>query len=57
MTLALLYERRYELDGDEQQLNAAALALKKMHELDPADPRARQILERLLQTRQKRQAE
>jgi tetratricopeptide (TPR) repeat protein len=54
MALALLHERRYELDGDEQQLNAAALTLKKMHELDPADPRARQILGRLLETQRSR---
>jgi tetratricopeptide (TPR) repeat protein len=54
MMLALLHERRYELEGDEQQLNAAALALKKLHELDPGDPRARQIFARLLETQQSR---
>jgi tetratricopeptide (TPR) repeat protein len=54
MMLALLHERRYELEGEERQLNAAALTIKKMHDLEPADPRARQILERLLQTRQSR---
>ncbi len=56
MALALLHERRYQLDGDEQQFNAAVLTLKKMHELQPADPRAKQILGRLLETQQSRQA-
>jgi tetratricopeptide (TPR) repeat protein len=50
MALALLHERRYRLDGDEEQFNAAVLTLKKMHELQPADPRAKQILARLLET-------
>ncbi|HEY3391882.1 MAG TPA: hypothetical protein VGK58_04205, partial [Lacipirellulaceae bacterium] len=54
MALALLHERRYELEGDEQQLSAAALVLKKMHDLEPADPRAKQILARLLATQQSR---
>jgi tetratricopeptide (TPR) repeat protein len=56
MMLALLHERRYVLEDNERQLNAAALALKKMHELEPADPRARQILERLLETRRSRES-
>jgi tetratricopeptide (TPR) repeat protein len=54
MTLALLHERRYELEGDEGQFEAAALTLKKMHELQPADPRTKQILGRLLATQRAR---
>jgi len=50
MALALLQERRFELSGEEAQLNAAVASLKKLHELQPADPRAKQILERLLET-------
>jgi cytochrome c-type biogenesis protein CcmH/NrfG len=56
MALALLHERRYEMEGNEQQLNAAALTLKKMHELDAADPRAKQILTRVFQTQRKWQS-
>jgi tetratricopeptide (TPR) repeat protein len=54
MALALLHERRYQLNGDKQQFNAAVLTLKKMHELEPADPRAKQILSRMLETQQSR---
>jgi tetratricopeptide (TPR) repeat protein len=55
MMLALLHERRYELTGDELQFEAAALTLKKMHDLQPADPRAKQIFGRLLATQKSRQ--
>ncbi len=54
MALALLHERRYQLDGNEEQFNAAVLTLKKMHELQPADPRAKQILGRMLERQQSR---
>jgi tetratricopeptide (TPR) repeat protein len=56
MTLALLHERRYELEGDERQFEAAASTLKKMHELQPADQRTKQILGRLLATQQSRRS-
>jgi tetratricopeptide (TPR) repeat protein len=55
MALALLHERRYELGGDEAQLEAAVNSLKKLHALEPADRRAEQILGRLLETRRAKQ--
>jgi tetratricopeptide (TPR) repeat protein len=54
MALALLHERRYQLDGTDEQFNAAVLTLKKMHELQSADPRAKQILGRMLEMQQSR---
>jgi tetratricopeptide (TPR) repeat protein len=45
MALALLQERR-------QQWEEAVESLNKMRQLNPGDPRTRQIYERLLQTRQ-----
>jgi Flp pilus assembly protein TadD len=51
MALALLQERRYELSGEVAQLDAAVASLKRLHALRPTDPRAEQILERLLETR------
>jgi hypothetical protein len=50
MLLTLLQEKRYEKTGDEKYFNAAVLSLKRMHELDKNDPRAKQIFERLLGT-------
>jgi predicted CXXCH cytochrome family protein len=50
LALALLQERRYELSGDRLRLDAAVASLKTLHELRPADPRAQQILARLLET-------
>jgi predicted CXXCH cytochrome family protein len=55
MALALLLERRYELAGDVALFDDARRTLEKLHELRPADPRARQILQRLLATRAGRQ--
>ncbi len=55
MALALLQERRYERSGDDTQFNAAVDSLKNLHELQPADPRAEQILARLLETRRTKQ--
>jgi hypothetical protein len=57
MALSLLHERRYELSGESAQLDAAVATLKRLHELAPADPRAKQILDRLLETRQARQGD
>jgi Flp pilus assembly protein TadD len=51
MALALLQERRYELSGDALQLEAAVESLKKLHDMQPDDPRAKQILGRLLETK------
>jgi predicted CXXCH cytochrome family protein len=55
MALALLLERRYELSGGDGQFEEAVRALKQLNDLQPADPRARQILTRLLATRAARQ--
>jgi tetratricopeptide (TPR) repeat protein len=55
MALALLHERRYELSSEVAQFDAAVATLKKLDDLQPTDPRARQILLRLLATRNARQ--
>jgi len=55
MALALLLERRYELSGDTALFDDARRTLEKLHNLRPADPRARQIMLRLLATRAARQ--
>jgi predicted CXXCH cytochrome family protein len=55
MALALLLERRYELSGDAALFDDARRTLEKLHNLRAADPRARQILARLLATRGARQ--
>jgi len=52
MALALMQERRYELTGDVEQFIAAAKTLKTMYDLNPEDPRSKQILARLMQTRE-----
>ncbi len=54
MALALLQEKRYMETGDEKQFNATVESIKTMHELSRNDPRAKQILERLLATWHKR---
>jgi cytochrome c-type biogenesis protein CcmH/NrfG len=57
MALALLHEKRYELSGAEEQLRAAAETLKQMNDLQPRDPRTRQIFARLLATQQAKEGE
>jgi tetratricopeptide (TPR) repeat protein len=49
MALALLEEKRYIETGDDKQFNAAVESIKTMHELNRNDPRAKQILERMLE--------
>jgi tetratricopeptide (TPR) repeat protein len=56
MALALLQERRYVVTGDDKQFDAAVLSLKKLQEMNPADPRAKQIAERMMSTRNARQS-
>jgi predicted CXXCH cytochrome family protein len=56
MALALLQERRYELDGDAAQFDAAEKSLDEMAKLRPTDPRSEQIRQRLHATRQAKQA-
>lgn len=53
MTLALLQERRFELEGDEAHFDRAVVTLKKMNELRRDDPQTREILERIMARRQK----
>jgi tetratricopeptide (TPR) repeat protein len=48
MALALLEEKRYTHTNETKYFNAAAETLKTMHDLNKEDPRAKQILERLL---------
>jgi tetratricopeptide (TPR) repeat protein len=49
MALGLLEEKMYTETGEEKQFNAAVESIRKMHELNRDDPRAKAILERLLQ--------
>jgi tetratricopeptide (TPR) repeat protein len=56
MGLALLLERRYELSGNTTFFDDAQRALRKLNDLRPTDPRAKQILLRLLATHAARQS-
>jgi predicted CXXCH cytochrome family protein len=55
MALALVYQRRYEMTGEEVLFNAAAQELKTLHDQQPKDPRAGAILRDLIQMRQTKQ--
>jgi tetratricopeptide (TPR) repeat protein len=55
LALALVHQRRYEMSGDEAQFQAAARELRALHELQPSDPTAANVLRELLQTRQRKQ--
>ena len=57
MALALLHEKRYDLAGEEAQFEAAVAVLKTLHEMQPRDPRAKDILLRLIALRQKKQGQ
>ena len=54
MAVALLHAKRYELTGDEAQFDAAVHSIKALHEMQPRDPRARQIFIDLLGERDKK---
>jgi tetratricopeptide (TPR) repeat protein len=56
MALALLQEKWYERDGDVAQYDAAVQSLDVMDELRPKDPRTEQIRQRLMITRQAKEA-
>jgi len=56
MALALLLEKQYEKTGDEQQFQAAVRSLTKLHDMNRDDPRAKQILIRLQETRKANEA-
>jgi hypothetical protein len=51
MALALLEERRYELDGDPAPYEAAIQSLNKLREIQPDAPQTEQILQRLRSTK------
>jgi len=55
MALALMYDKRYEISGDENQFNRGVEALTKLHEMRPRDPRAQEILMQLLEKRRLKQ--
>lgn len=55
MALALMYDKRYELSGDENQFNQAVNTLKQLHDMRPEDPRAQSILVSLLEKRRIKQ--
>ncbi len=48
MAVARREEYGSTVTGEEKPLNAAMESIKQMHELNRDDPRAKQILERLL---------
>lgn len=48
MALALLQERRFELERDQTHFARAMTTLKKMNELRPDDPQTREILVRIM---------
>lgn len=56
MALALLEERRYDIEGDVAQFDAAEQTLDEMSKLRPTDPRAEQIRQRLHATRKAKEA-
>jgi tetratricopeptide (TPR) repeat protein len=56
MALALLQEKQYEISGDEKLFEQAVLSLKKLHEMQESDPRAKQILLRLSETHREKEA-
>ena len=48
MALALMYDKRYEINGDEEQFNLGVEALTKLNKMRPEDRRAQDILMQLL---------
>ena len=56
MALALLQERRYDQTSSQSQFEAAYESLEKLKKMSPQDPRAGQIMRRLLNTRAIKQA-
>jgi tetratricopeptide (TPR) repeat protein len=55
MFLALLHDKRYEIDGDEEQFAKAVEAVRKLNELQPNDRRSQDILMRLMEKRRVRE--
>jgi tetratricopeptide (TPR) repeat protein len=55
MALALMYDKRYEVSGDEDKFNLGVETLTKLHEMRPGDPRAQDILIQLLEKRRMKQ--
>jgi tetratricopeptide (TPR) repeat protein len=54
--LALLYEKRYSLEGDLEDFNYAVELLRQCNEMEPDDPQAQLVLVKLFQTRSQREA-
>ncbi|QDU91371.1 Tetratricopeptide repeat protein [Pirellulimonas nuda] len=52
MWLALLREKQYDATGSAERFDAAVRSLKEMERIDNADPRVKQILQRMLETKQ-----
>lgn len=57
MALALLEEKLYELKSDEVHFKDAVETLKQLNQLRPSDPRAGQILDRIVASRRAKQVE
>lgn len=55
MALALLQLKRYETTGDDKRLEAAAHSIKRLTELNRADPRAKEIFLDLMRIRQQKE--
>jgi predicted CXXCH cytochrome family protein len=56
MALALMQEKRYDQTGDVKDFETAARSLKVLHDMSHDDPRAQQILMRLIETRKTNEA-
>lgn len=56
MTVALLQERRFTLTGDQKHFDSAVGTLRKLDEMTPGNPNAKEILRRLVATRQQMEA-
>ncbi len=54
MWLALLREKQYDASGEQERFDAAVRALKEMERIDASDPRAKLILQRMLEGKRNR---
>jgi predicted CXXCH cytochrome family protein len=55
MALALVYQRRYEVTGNEEFFNATVRELQSLQDMQPRDPRTNAIMRSLLQMRESKQ--
>lgn len=56
MTVALLQERRYQATGELKHFESAVETLRRLDEMTPGNPNAKDILRRLVATREKLEA-